>query len=124
MLQKSLGDVLDQLPPDVAKKVYSSALQVHTRHQNVPKLDLRGKRKEVNALLDLLNREVKLSAMLGDRSRREEIISEIIQSLTGWLNDVWSAFYEHRVQYAQAHACLLFVSEVVGQLDTTPTPGG
>ncbi|KAJ3550597.1 hypothetical protein NMY22_g366 [Coprinellus aureogranulatus] len=123
LLEKSLADVLDQLPSDVAKKVYSSALKVQTKHQNVPKLDLRGKRKEVNALLDLFNRENKMS-MFGDRTRREEIVSETIQSLTGWLNDVWSAFYEHRVQHTTAHACLLFVSEALGQLEATPTPGG
>ncbi|KAF6743046.1 hypothetical protein DFP72DRAFT_755938, partial [Ephemerocybe angulata] len=123
LLEKSLSDVLDQLPPDVAKKVYSSALKVQTKHQDVPKLDLRGKRKQVNAMVDLFTRESKMS-MFGERTRREEVVSEIMETLTGWLGDVWSAFYEHRVQYSTAHHCLLYVAEVLNQLEAAPSPAG
>jgi hypothetical protein len=74
------------------------------------------KHKQVDALFELLTRETKL-AIFGDKNNRDEVLSEIIVTLTDWLNDIWSTVYEHRLQYRRAHACLLFVAESLKHLD-------
>lgn len=53
-----------------------------------------------------------------DSSNRAEILEEIVGSLAMWMNDVWTVVYEHNVDFAQAHDCLLFVSATLERIDS------
>lgn len=81
-------------------------------------LDLRSKREEVSGLLEELQRDAKKSAMK-ERANLDEILFEVVDSLTSWLGSVWSTAFEHRVKYSLVHDCLMFTTgmlERVGNL--------
>ena len=101
----------------------AAVTRVQKKFKNVPKLDLRAKRKEVTWLLDELAKDAKIS-FIKERSARSEILEEIIDSLLDWLNDIWSVVYEHNVNFSLAHSCLLFVAEALGQLSNSTALGG
>jgi hypothetical protein len=84
----------------------------------VPRLDLQGKKKEVKFLLGELRKDLKRS-FIKDRSNKDELLAEIIDTLVNWLNDIWSVVYEYSVNFARAHSCLLFIADVLDQLDDT-----
>jgi hypothetical protein len=81
-------------------------------------LDLKGKKKEINSLFDGLHKDSKMS--IRERSDRQELLEELFDSLTSWMNDIWSVVYEHHFGYIYAHTCLLFVADVVSKLDGLP----
>ncbi|KAG5638232.1 hypothetical protein H0H81_001106 [Sphagnurus paluster] len=89
----------------------------------MPKLDLKSKKKEVNYLMDALHRDAK-TAITKERSKREELLSEMIDTLTEWLSNIWSVVYEFRDCYAQAHMCLLFTADVSSTLTDIPDLSG
>jgi hypothetical protein len=78
-------------------------------------LDLKGKKKEINMLFDGLQKDSK--TCIKERSNRQELLEEIFDSLTSWLNVIWSVVYEHNVGYLHAHTCLLFVADMMSKLD-------
>ncbi|KAH9922706.1 uncharacterized protein B0H18DRAFT_1016536 [Fomitopsis serialis] len=84
-------------------------------HADIPVLDLRAKRLEVNALLDELHRDSKRS-FVKERSMKKELISETVDSLTNWLSDIWRVVYEHNVEFVHAHKCLLFVAGTIDHM--------
>jgi hypothetical protein len=96
----------------------SAAKAFQTRFLSVPALDLKGKKKEVNMLFDELQKDSKIS--IKERSNRQELLEELFDSLTSWLNVIWSAVYEHNFGYIYAHTCLLFVADVMSKLDGLP----
>lgn len=98
--------------------VISAADAFQTRFLSVPTLDLKGKKKEINTLLDGLQKDSKVS--ITERSNRQELLEELFDSLTCWLNDIWSVVYEHHFGYIYAHTCLLFVADVMSKLDGIP----
>lgn len=73
--------------------------------------------------MDELNKDAK-SAFIKERSNRDELLSELIDSLTSWLNTIWSVAYEHNVNFVHAHSCLLFVADVFTQLFESAGNGG
>lgn len=123
LIEKHLAGLIDLVPKNKSKKVLAAATRLQARHKNVPTLDLRTKRKQVNALMDELNRDAK-SAFIKERSNRDELLFELIDSLTSWLNAIWSVAYEHNVNFVHAHSCLLFVADVFTQLFESAGHGG
>ncbi|KAE9399815.1 hypothetical protein BT96DRAFT_1019281 [Gymnopus androsaceus JB14] len=103
-----LRKIYDSLPEEArqhlenAKRVVSSATRLQKRYQNTPSIDLKSKKKEIRSLLNALRRDSKLSFLKDkQRSSRAEILSEIIESLTNWIQVIWSVVYEHKVNFAQ-----------------------
>ncbi|KAF8806817.1 hypothetical protein BYT27DRAFT_7167004 [Phlegmacium glaucopus] len=120
---KHLTGLLDLIPKEKSKKILSAVTRAQEKYKSVPKLDLRAKRKEIAKLLDELAKDAKTS-FIKERSNRNEILEEIIDSLVDWLNDIWTVVYEHHVNFSLAHACLLFVTEALGQLSGSAALGG
>ncbi|CAA7269169.1 unnamed protein product [Cyclocybe aegerita] len=123
LVEKHLAGLLDVMPKSRRKEVISAATRLQTRYKNAPKLDLRGKRKQINDLLDDLGRDAKVS-FIKERSNREELLSELVDSLVSWLNDIWISVYEYNVNFLVAHSCLLFVADALAQLADSSTLGG
>ncbi|KAH6890077.1 hypothetical protein BKA70DRAFT_875343 [Coprinopsis sp. MPI-PUGE-AT-0042] len=115
-LESTFAGWANKFTPEQAGNVRATFDKLKRRAEGIPILDIRGKQKQVDALFELLTRETKL-AIFGDKNTRDEVLSEIIVTLTDWLNDIWSTVYEHRLQYRRAHTCLLFVAESLKHLD-------
>jgi hypothetical protein len=100
-----------------------SASLLQSRYADLPSLDFKGKKKEINGLLNEIARDTK-RATIRERSNREELLEEIMGSILTWLNDIWTVVYEGKVFFREAHACLLFLAEVLSTLNSTPGIGG
>ncbi|KAG5351744.1 hypothetical protein C0989_005041 [Termitomyces sp. Mn162] len=122
LLEKHLLPLLNALPEELSNNVVSAAMEIRSRFRTMPRLDLKGKKKEVNGLMDALNLDTKLAATR-DRSNREELLTEVVDSLTSWLNDIWSVAYEFHDNYHLAHVCLLFTADVASTLVEIPGIG-
>ncbi|KAJ3852835.1 hypothetical protein EV368DRAFT_73816 [Lentinula lateritia] len=118
LVDKHLSELLKLLPKEKAKNVVSAATRLQTKYRYIPNLDLRGKKKEIRSLLNDLRRDSK-RAFLKEQSNRVEILSEIIESLTSWIADIWKLVYEHKVLFSLAHSALLYVCEVIVELGCT-----
>ncbi|KAF4574255.1 hypothetical protein EYR40_006030 [Pleurotus pulmonarius] len=108
--------LLDKIPPGLADRVLSSALEVKTRHSSMPQLDLPGRKREIESILDHISRDSKFSLVNPERSRRNELFNEAAQTLLSWLRDIWRVVYEHQTQYETAHRCLVFAAESLVKL--------
>lgn len=64
----------------------------------MPKLDLKAKQQEIQQLQDALNKESK-RAFIKEHSNKDELASEIVDSLTDWLNDIWTIVYEFQANF-------------------------
>ncbi|ESK96694.1 hypothetical protein Moror_6711 [Moniliophthora roreri MCA 2997] len=100
-------------------KLDSTITRLHKKYLSVPLLDLRAKKKEIRPMLVDIRRDAKRSAIHGT-SNRNEILEEIVASLTQWLSEIWQAVYEHKTCFDQAHACLIYVWEVLEELLDMP----
>ncbi|KAJ7886171.1 hypothetical protein B0H14DRAFT_3082191 [Mycena olivaceomarginata] len=106
----------ESLPPEAkqslehSKKVIKSVTHLQSKYGGIPTLDLKGKKKELYGLLDDLARDSKRAI--------------IVDSMLNWLNDIWTVVYEYNVNFDQAHACLLFVAEILSTLNSIPKMGG
>lgn len=89
-------------------------------HRNVPNIDLQAKKIEVNGLLDELSKDSKCS-FVKDRSNRETLLSEVVESIAEWLNDIWSLVFEYGLDFTRGHSALLFS---IGVLDHVKTVRG
>jgi hypothetical protein len=107
--------LLDFVSPAKAEKVISAASRLQDRYAGVPILDLKGKHKEFDCLLDEIRRESK-RAIVKDRSNKEEILEEAIDSLITWLNDIWGFVYEYNVNFELAHKCLLYCHGLLSEI--------
>ncbi|KAJ7667080.1 hypothetical protein B0H17DRAFT_1336198 [Mycena rosella] len=123
LVEKKLAPLLDCVPKERAKKVMKSVNLLQTRYSDVPVLDLRAKKREINGLLDELARDGK-RAIVRERSNRDELLAEIVDSIVSWLNDIWTVVYDYNVLFDEAHACLLYVAEVLNMLSSIPGIGG
>ncbi|KAK0455720.1 uncharacterized protein EV420DRAFT_1552862 [Desarmillaria tabescens] len=129
--------IYDSLPPESQRKLVKANLEyildsapkrkarrgIGNWHSLIPLLDLRGKKKEINGLLADLARDAKCS-FVKDRSNRDELLTEIIDSISAWLSTIWLVIYEHQVHFREAHQCLLFISHVLEKLDDGSRVGG
>ncbi|KAG2014225.1 hypothetical protein CC2G_011062 [Coprinopsis cinerea AmutBmut pab1-1] len=115
-IEKTFAELLQNAPEGRSDEVKTSVLNLKQRYDGAPKLDLFGKHKQMDMLFEVLAKESKLS-LFGDRSNREEVLAEIVVTLTSWLGDIWRTVYEYRTNFNLAHRCLLFVSDSLKQLD-------
>ncbi|TFK24234.1 hypothetical protein FA15DRAFT_641393 [Coprinopsis marcescibilis] len=115
-LKRNLPALLSALPQEELTTAKSSALRLKQIYEAAPRLDLDGARKQIDTLFDSLAKESKLS-VFPERSIREQVLEEIIRTLTSWLNDIWTTVYENHGDFKRAHACLLFVAESMEHLD-------
>ncbi|KAL1743289.1 hypothetical protein HDZ31DRAFT_83529 [Schizophyllum fasciatum] len=122
-IEKYLLPMLDRVPKDHSKKVLSSAARTKARYATMPTLDLKGKRREMESVLDELTRDAK-RAFVKERSARDELLEEAVDTIVGWLSDIWRAVYEFRAGFAHAHACLLWVAAAVSEILNTPVASG
>ncbi|KAG6835721.1 hypothetical protein H0H93_015348 [Arthromyces matolae] len=89
ILETHLIPLLDALPEEVTSSVLSATKEAESRSRRMPNLDLKGKKKEVNGLMDALNLDSKLFVtMLGHGSsaakgRINEMIDDI-ELMLGW----------------------------------------
>ncbi|KAL6304142.1 hypothetical protein BKA93DRAFT_311157 [Sparassis latifolia] len=109
LVEKHLIPLLNLVERSRSKKVLGVVTRLQERHAGIPLLDLNAKKAEITALMDELHRDAKRS-FVRERSHKSEILSETVDSLTDWLNDIWSVVYEHNVDFMHAHKCLLFVA--------------
>lgn len=116
LIYKQLMPLLNKTSMPKVKKALSAAARLQKRHANIPDLDLRGKKLEINNMLKELNKDTKRSYVM-DASNRVELLNEIVDSLAAWLNDIWAVAYEHNVDFTLAHNCLLFVSATLERLE-------
>ncbi|KAF8838669.1 hypothetical protein BDN67DRAFT_67338 [Paxillus ammoniavirescens] len=115
LVQKQLVPLLDVVPKDRRKKAIAPAAEMQKRYAHMPSLNLKAKKSEICTLLLELSRDSKRS-LIKERSRREELISEAVDSLAQWLNDVWKVIYEYRTNFKLAHGCLLFACDALDQI--------
>ncbi|KAI0637522.1 hypothetical protein C8Q77DRAFT_1086479 [Trametes polyzona] len=115
IVEKQLIPLLDLVNKSKCRRVLATATKMQRRHAGIPVLNLKAKQREVNALLDELHRDAKRS-FVKERSHRTELIEQTVESVTGWLNDIWSIVYEHNVDFMLAHRCLIFIVNVLDQI--------
>ncbi|KAF9475270.1 hypothetical protein BDN70DRAFT_865145 [Pholiota conissans] len=123
LVEKHLLDLLRLIPKESSAQILTTATSLKRKFDEAPKLDLRAKRNEIAMLLDELMRDAK-SSFIKERSNREELLSEIVDTLVGWLNPIWSTVYEHRIRFLHAHNCLVFVTDALAQLADNSSIGG
>lgn len=70
---------------------------------------------EIAIILDELTRDNKRS-YVKKKSRREELLLEVIESIIDWLNDIWKVVYEYGTNFSKAHAALLYASQAIEQV--------
>ncbi|KAF9040696.1 hypothetical protein BJ165DRAFT_1350932 [Panaeolus papilionaceus] len=123
LIEKHLANALDSMAKEKSDDILSAATSLRTQYSKAPKLELRKKRQQITMLMDELARDAKVS-FIKERSNRDELLTEIIHTLVTWLNDIWSAAYEHHVNFALAHTCLVFVGDAMIQLQENASLGG
>ncbi|KAF8173810.1 hypothetical protein K438DRAFT_1850062 [Mycena galopus ATCC 62051] len=123
LVEKKLAPLLDLVTTKHAKKVIESVNEFQSKYGGIPTLNRKGKKKELYGLLDELSRDSK-RAIVRERSNRQELLPEIVDSMVNWLNDIWTVVYEYNVHFEEAHACLLLVAEVLNTLTGNPRMGG
>ncbi|KDQ52030.1 hypothetical protein JAAARDRAFT_73311 [Jaapia argillacea MUCL 33604] len=115
LIQKHILPLLNHVPKDKCLKILAAAARQKSHFKGMPQLDLKSKEDEVNGLLDELEKDIKRS-LVKDKTNREELLSETVDSLVDWLNDIWSVSYEFGANFWAAHACLLFNAGVLYRL--------
>lgn len=115
LLEKHIAPLLRRTPTPQPNKVMLNARRLVKQSVGMPKLDLKAKKLEIQQLLDALNRDTK-RAFIKERSNKDALASEIIDSLTDWLNDIWIVVYEFKANFLLAHSCLLFVATTLAEL--------
>ncbi|KAG0697112.1 hypothetical protein DFH29DRAFT_947920 [Suillus ampliporus] len=115
LVETSLAPLLNVVPKDKSNRTLASAARMHKSYANMPSLNLKAKKMEIAALLDELARDNKRS-YVKEKSRKEELLAEVIESVIDWLNDIWRVVYEYGTNFSKAHACLLYASQAVEQI--------
>lgn len=102
-----------------AERILSRTRRAKVKYAHLPQLDTRlsQKKAEINGLIEELQRDQKI-AYFTDRSCRDELLYEVVQSVSEWLNDLWSLVYEYRTDFKRTHSCLLFSLGVLDHLQT------
>lgn len=104
LMEKHLAPLLNRPQTVQSKKVLLAAKRLVKGSVGIPKLDLKSKKLEIKQLLDALNKDSK-RAFLKERSNKDAIASEVIDSLTDWLNDIWSVVYEFKANFSASQFC-------------------
>ncbi|THH17576.1 hypothetical protein EW146_g3246 [Bondarzewia mesenterica] len=115
LIENHLLPLLDVLPKERSKHIISIASRKQKRYAGMPLLNYDAKATEINGLLYELDRDAKRS-LLKERSNREELLEETMQSLASWMNDIWSVVYEYQTNFMLAHKCLLLAARTLDTL--------
>jgi hypothetical protein len=115
LVESSLAPLLDVVSKEKSNHTLATAARMHKKYASMPSLNLKAKKLEIASLLDELARDHKRSYMK-EKSRKEELLTEAIESVISWLNDIWRVVYEYGTNFSKAHACLLYVSQAVEQI--------
>lgn len=115
-MESYIVPLLDDLPDSAATKVLDSAKEIQTRLRAIPKLDYHAKRTELKGLLNEIERDQKLSLYIKERSSREQLFEETVDSLSTWINDIWSVVFEYQTNFRLAHQCLVFAAEMLRRM--------
>lgn len=107
--------LLRTLPGHTQRRLADAATVLHRRYARMPPLDLRANKAAVTALLLELSRDAK-RAIIKERSRREQLLAEAVDTVARWLGDIWIVACEFRTNFALAHACLLFACDALEQI--------
>ncbi|KAG6899479.1 hypothetical protein C0993_009899 [Termitomyces sp. T159_Od127] len=118
----STGTPLLPRPAPAHPAVLSHAAAARARFLAMPRLDLTAKKREIDDLMHALHHDAKL-AVTRDSSIRDELLAEAVDSLTAWLNDIWSVAFEFRGDFRLAHACLLLTADAAASLADVPVLG-
>jgi hypothetical protein len=116
LLENYLVPLLDDLPDSVSTKVIDGAKEMQIHFLAIPKLDYLAKRTELDGLLSDIERDQKQSQYIKERSTREKLFEETIDSLSTWVNDIWSVIFEYQTNFRLAHQCLLLAAETVRRM--------
>jgi plasmid maintenance system killer protein len=116
LLRSYLVPLLDDLPDSVSTKVINAAKEMQTLYTGVPKLDYNALRTELEQLLNDIERDRKQAQYIKERSAREKLFEETIDSLSTWVNDIWSVIFEYQTNFCLAHQCLLLAADVLGRM--------
>ncbi|KAG8218068.1 hypothetical protein J3R82DRAFT_3570 [Butyriboletus roseoflavus] len=117
LVRKHLVPLLDTVSKDAQKSTTATATELQRRYARMPSLNLKAKKAEIATLMLELSRDSRRS-LIKERSRREQLLSEAVDSLVQWLNDIWKVAYEFRTNFTLAHTCLLFARDVLDQIGT------
>jgi len=117
-LHDHLFPLLNSLPTDKQSRLLLNLSDAQKRYRKLPELSISSKKAELEALFDELRRD---SHRYANSSARNEISSEIVESITAWLSEIWQAVFEFGVQFEEGHRCLMFASETVKKLVSTGT---
>ena len=112
-MESYLVPLLDDVPESVSTEVINTAKEMQTRFMGIPKLDYLTKRTELEGLLNAIERDQKQSLYIKERSTREKLFEETIDSLSTWVNDIWSVTFEYQTNFRLAHQCLLLAAEIL-----------
>ncbi|KAI9566739.1 hypothetical protein HD554DRAFT_2114737 [Boletus coccyginus] len=115
LVRNHLAPLLDTIPTHRRRAANAAAAQMLRRLARMPPLNLKAKKAEIAALLLELARDAK-RALVKERSRREQLLSEAVDTLAKWLTDIWKVVFEFRTNFAAAHACLLFACDALDQI--------
>jgi hypothetical protein len=115
-LQGYLAPLLDDLPDSVSTKVIKAAKEMQTLFMGIPKLDYNAMRTELEQLLIDIELDRKQTQYIKERSVREKLFEEVIDSLSTWVNDIWSVIFEYQTNFHLAHQCLLLAAEILGRM--------
>jgi len=116
LLQSYLVPLLDDLPDSVSTKVINAAKEMQTLFMGIPRLDYNALRAELEQLLNDIERDRKQAQYIKERSAREKLFEETIDSLSTWVNDIWSVIFEYQTNFHLAHQCLLLAAEILGRM--------
>jgi cell division FtsZ-interacting protein ZapD len=112
LLESYLVPLLDS-NDSVSTEVINAAKEMQTHFTGVPKLDYSTKRTELEGLLNEIERDQKLTLYVKERSTREKLFEETIDSLSTWVNDIWSVTFEYQTNFRLAHQCLLLAADIL-----------
>ncbi|KAG1762328.1 hypothetical protein EV702DRAFT_1164299 [Suillus placidus] len=115
LVESSLAPLLDVVSKDKSNRTLASAARMHKKYASMPSLNLKAMKLEIASLLDELARDHKRS-YVKEKSRKEELLAEVIESVIDWLNDIWRVVYEYGTNFSKAHACLLYAAQAVEQI--------
>ncbi|KAG2053769.1 hypothetical protein BDR06DRAFT_956074 [Suillus hirtellus] len=115
LVENSLAPFLDVVSKPKSNLVLASAARMHKTYASMPSLNLKAKKLEIASLLDELARDHKRS-YVKEKSRKEELLAEAIESVIDWLNDIWKVIYEYGTNFSKAHDCLLYAFKAIEQI--------
>jgi hypothetical protein len=116
LFENYLVPLLDDLPDSVTANVINSAKEMQIRFTAIPNLDYLAKRTELEGLLGEIERDQKQSLFIKERSTRDKLFEETIDTLSTWVNDIWSVIFEYQTNFRLAHQCLLLAAEMLRRM--------